>query len=255
LFFSQAAVLAVVVARGGGMGLLGEQERGVDLVAYDRALAASSGAQSLAGLDEAGRGPLAGPVVVAAVMLPLGEFELPVRDSKALGHDARETLAAALLADARLRHALVVKSAARIDQINILRATHEAMREAALALQPSPELVLVDGLRVPDFPLPAHFLVKGDALSASIAAASILAKTHRDRLMLAYDRDYPGYGFAQHKGYGTAQHLAALRRLGPCPIHRRSFAPVAQLSPAPSKQLTLNFSARSKRPAAKEFSG
>ena len=232
------------------MGLAGGQQHSAELFSYERALRVREGVLSIAGVDEAGRGPLAGPVVAAAVILPLEDFALPLRDSKALREDTREELAAALLADRRVRYAVSVKSAARIDEINILRATHEAMREAAQALSPSPELVLVDGLRVPDFPFPAQFVVKGDALSASIAAASIIAKTHRDHLMLDYDREYPDYGFARHKGYGTAEHLAALAARGPCPIHRRSFATVAQILRPPAEQLSLSFAANGSKPVA-----
>ena len=173
-----------------------------------------------------------------------------MRDSKALREGVREELAEALRADARVRYAVSVKSAARIDEINILRATHEAMREAARALQPSPELVLVDGLRVPDFPFPAQFVIKGDALSTRIAAKNIITKTYRDQLMLEYDREYPEYGFARHKGYGTAEHLASLAALVPCPIHRRTFAPVAQILRPPAEQLRLSVSAACPGPSA-----
>lgn len=189
----------------------------------------------LAGVDEAGRGPLAGPVVAAAVILPETGFELAVTDSKALSAAEREELAAALHAAPGVMIAIAVRDAERIDEVNILQATHEAMREAASALPVSPGLVLIDGLPVRPFPFPMRAIVKGDASSASIAAASIIAKTHRDHLMCAYDREYPGYGFAQHKGYGTAQHLRALRELGPCPLHRRSFAPVRNLLPDPTQ--------------------
>ncbi|NLF60329.1 MAG: ribonuclease HII [Lentisphaerae bacterium] len=189
----------------------------------------------LAGVDEAGRGPLAGPVVAAAVILPENGFDLPVTDSKALSATEREELAAALRTAPGVMIAIAVRDAARIDEVNILQATHEAMREAAAALPVPPGLVLIDGLPVRPFPFPIHAIVKGDASSASIAAASIIAKTHRDYLMCAYDRDYPGYGFAQHKGYGTAQHLQALRELGPCPLHRRSFAPVRDVLLAPTQ--------------------
>ncbi|MBP1583385.1 MAG: ribonuclease HII [Victivallales bacterium] len=195
----------------------------------------------IAGVDEAGRGPLAGPVVVAAVILPPEkDFAIPVADSKTLTEKRREELAEQLRADERIRWAIAIRSAADIDRLNILRATHEAMREAAMAL--NPDFVLVDGLPVPKFPLPAEFIVKGDSLSASIAAASILAKTHRDHLLLELDAKYPEYGFAVHKGYGTARHLAALAKYGPCPEHRRSFAPVANvLQPQPVQlELTLN---------------
>lgn len=184
----------------------------------------------IAGVDEAGRGPLAGPVVVAAVILPMepGEFTLPVNDSKKLSRRRRDELAQALRSDSRIRYSVVTRSAAEIDRLNILRATHEAMREAAQRLQPSPDLVLIDGLSFAPYPFPAEFLVKGDGRSVSIAAASILAKSARDAIMEQLDQRYPGYGFAENMGYGTAAHLEALNRLGPCPEHRRSFGPVAQ---------------------------
>jgi len=187
-------------------------------------------ARRLAGIDEAGRGPLAGPVVVAAVVLPLPPqvFSLPVNDSKKLTPKAREELADALKHDPRIEFAIATRSAAAIDRLNILRATQEAMREAAMKLSAPPDFVLIDGLAFQPFPFPAQFIVHGDGRSASIAAASILAKTTRDAWMLELDRQYPGYGFAENKGYGTAQHLEALRRLGPCPEHRHSFGPVAQ---------------------------
>lgn len=194
---------------------------------------------AVAGVDEVGRGPLAGPVVVAAVILPSeSEFSLPVNDSKKLTARKRDELAEALKADERVHWALAWRSAARIDEVNILRATHEAMREAACSLVPRPDFVLIDGLPVPDYPFPAEFIVKGDSHSASIAAASILAKTYRDHLMDELDKVYPQYGFADHKGYGTAAHLAALAKYGPCPEHRRSFAPVRNcLCPPPEQQL------------------
>ncbi len=189
------------------------------------------GVRPIAGVDEVGRGPLAGPVVVAAVILPLPpeEFSLPVNDSKKLTERRRTQLAEALKADSRVRYAIVQRSPEQIDKMNILRATQDAMREAVTRLgEPAPVAALVDGLAFQPFPIPATFLVKGDARSASIAAASILAKTFRDALMEEMEDKYPGYGFAKNKGYGTAEHLEALNRLGPCPIHRRSFAPVAQ---------------------------
>jgi len=188
----------------------------------------AAGRHWVAGVDEAGRGPLAGPVVVAAVILPPDSPVPPVADSKALSARARSELCAALLALAGLRHALVEVDAAEIDRRNILRATHEGMRRALAALLPELDFALVDGLSVPGLPVPAEFLVKGDARCAAIAAASILAKVRRDEIMRAADAAYPGYGFARHKGYGTAAHLKALRDLGPCPLHRRSFAPVRQ---------------------------
>ena len=196
----------------------------------------------VAGVDEAGRGPLAGPVVAAAVILPPEDkFNLEVADSKTLTAQKRQILAETMRSRPDIRFAIVERSAARIDQINILQATHEAMRECILRLQPLPTLALVDGLKVRDFPVPACFLVKGDASSASIAAASIMAKTWRDQLMLELDRKYPLYGFCRNKGYGTKEHLQALQKHGPCPEHRRSFAPVAQCLQKKAEQLCLPF--------------
>ncbi|MBR5025000.1 MAG: ribonuclease HII [Victivallales bacterium] len=195
----------------------------------------------IAGVDEAGRGPLAGPVVAAAVILPPEEeFDLPVNDSKALDEAFREELGERLRSDPRVVWAVAERSAGAIDRINILRATHEAMREAVMSLKVHPDMAFVDGLKVRDFPVEARFIVKGDAQSASVAAASIIAKTHRDHLMMELDKVYPGYGFAQHKGYGTAQHLEALRKLGPCPEHRRTFGPVARIISPPPEQLEFD---------------
>ena len=191
------------------------------------------GVARLAGVDEAGCGPLAGPVVAAAVMLPAAWMEegLPrelkgLNDSKQLTGNQRETFFAVLTARADVRHAVAIVESAIIDRLNIRRATHRAMNEALAKLDPSPDHVLVDGHRVKELRFPHTALVKGDARSYSIAAASVLAKVTRDRLMLEYDCQWPAYGFARHKGYGTAAHLAALAQHGPCPIHRRSFAPL-----------------------------
>jgi len=187
----------------------------------------------IAGVDEAGRGPLAGPVVAAAVVLPqrwleagLDERLHDLNDSKQLTEAQRENFFSVLTTHPEIHHAIAVVNEAIIDRINILQATHRAMNEALAQLQPPPEHVLVDGRPVKTMRFPQTALVKGDARSYSIAAASVLAKVTRDRLMLEFDRQYPGYGFAEHKGYGTPQHLAAIARLGPCPIHRRSFAPL-----------------------------
>ena len=191
------------------------------------------GTQVIAGVDEAGRGPLAGPVVAAAVVLPQawrdGGFDERLRDlndSKQLSAAQREAFYAILTAHSDIRFGIATVDAAVIDRINILQATHRAMNEALARLQPPPEHVLVDGRPVKSLRYPQTALVKGDARSYSIAAASVLAKVTRDRLMLEFDRQFPGYGFAEHKGYGTPQHLAAIAKLGPCPIHRRSFAPL-----------------------------
>jgi ribonuclease HII len=183
----------------------------------------------VAGIDEAGRGPLAGPVVVAAVILP-PDFSLPkLTDSKKLSEKTRESLFDQLTSRQDISYSIVEISSEEIDQLNILRATHEGMRRAVAKLHPEPDHALIDGLPVHPFPKPQTALVGGDGLSLSIAAASVLAKVWRDRRMQAWDALYPDYGFARHKGYGTALHLERLRLHGPCPIHRRSFAPVAQL--------------------------
>lgn len=212
-----------------------------DLFKFEREAKAVRPELVIAGVDEAGRGPLAGPVVAAAVILPPEEeFDLPVNDSKALDEAFREELGERLRSDPRVVWAVAERSAGAIDRINILRATHEAMREAVMSLKVHPDMAFVDGLRVRDFPVEARFIVKGDAQSASVAAASIIAKTHRDHLMLELDKVYPGYGFAQHKGYGTAQHLEALRKLGPCPEHRKTFGPVARIISPPPEQLEFD---------------
>ena len=189
---------------------------------------AAMGHRFVAGIDEAGRGPLAGPVVCAAVILPL-DIDLPgLDDSKKLTVRRREKLFAHLTAHPLIKWSVVFVEATEIDRLNILRATHAGMRRAIEKLTPKPDHALIDGLPVPDFPLPHTALVGGDGLSQSIAAASVIAKVERDRQMVEYDARYPEYGFAQQKGYPTASHFEKLRLHGPCPIHRKSFAPVAQ---------------------------
>lgn len=182
----------------------------------------------VAGIDEAGRGPLAGPVVCAAAILPLELEPIGLDDSKKLSPRRRESLYLEITQNPAIRWAVVHISSEEIDRLNILRATHAGMRRAWEKLDPRPPHVLIDGLPVPDFPCPQTALVGGDGISLSIAAASVIAKVERDRAMLEYDRLYPEYDFAKHKGYPTAAHFAKLRKHGPCPIHRRSFAPVAQ---------------------------
>ncbi len=192
----------------------------------------------IAGVDEAGRGPLAGPVTAAAVVLPRGVKLPDVFDSKQLSDAARRELKEEILSLDGVDSAVVCVDAQAIDRINILQATHQAMREAVSKLKQL-DCVLVDGLAVRGFPVEARNLVKGDSLSASIAAASILAKVTRDDIMIEADKLYPEYGFAVHKGYGTAAHLRALKEYGPCPIHRRSFRPVRELIDPPPEQLEL----------------
>lgn len=188
------------------------------------------GLQRIAGVDEAGRGPLAGPVAAAAVILPRG-FTCPgLDDSKKISATRREALYAALTGNPQVIWAVATADCAEIDRLNILRATHLAMRRAVAAILPPPDHCLIDGLPVRGFPLPHDAIVKGDGLSLSIAAASIIAKVTRDRLMKEIDREFPEFGFARHQGYGTKEHLEALRIHGPCRHHRRSFQPVAQLA-------------------------
>jgi ribonuclease HII len=183
----------------------------------------------IAGVDEAGRGPLAGPVVVAAVILDPARPIDGLADSKVLAASARERLSDRIITCA-LAHAVVVVATAEIDRLNILQATLAGMARAVRGLDPAAVHVLVDGNRLPkDLPCPATAIIDGDALEPAISAASILAKVARDRLMVALDSRFPGYGFGVHKGYPTPEHLAALARLGPCPEHRRSFAPVRRL--------------------------
>ncbi|MES2659212.1 MAG: ribonuclease HII [Verrucomicrobiota bacterium] len=182
----------------------------------------------IAGIDEAGRGPLAGPVSAAAVILPEGFTCDGLDDSKKISARKRESLYQTLTADPRILWAVATADREEIDRLNILRATHLAMRRAVEALSEIPSHCLIDGLPVRNFPFPHDGIVKGDGLSLSIAAASIIAKVTRDRIMLAIDREFPQFGFAKHQGYGTKAHLEALRTHGPCCHHRRSFQPVAQ---------------------------
>jgi ribonuclease HII len=184
-------------------------------------------ARLVAGVDEAGRGPLAGPVVAAAVILNPDAPIDGLADSKVLSAVRREVLAAAIRGRA-LAWCVALADVAEIDGLNILGATMLAMRRAVEGLAPSPDEALIDGNRCPPLACRARAIVKGDRDVASISAASILAKTARDAMLIELDARYPAYGFARHKGYPTPDHLAALARFGPCPAHRRSFAPVAQ---------------------------
>ena len=182
-----------------------------------------SGTYSLiCGIDEAGRGPLAGPVVAGAVILPDDCEILYLNDSKKLSPAKRELLYDEIMEKAEAV-GVGMASPARIDEINILQATYEAMREAIGNLGAAPQLLLNDAVTIPDVSIPQVPIIKGDAKSVSIAAASIIAKVTRDRLMVQYDEILPGYGFAQHKGYGAKEHIEAIRRLGPTPIHRQTF--------------------------------
>jgi ribonuclease HII len=197
-----------------------------------------AGLTRVAGVDEAGRGPLAGPVVAAAAILPSrwAEMGLPaelagLNDSKQLTEAQREKYFAFLTRCAEIEFAIAQVEAGVIDEINILQATHRAMNDALAKLNPLPPHALVDGRPVKTLRVPQTAIVKGDARSFSIAAASVLAKVTRDRQMLEYHVRFPEYGFDEHKGYGTAKHLAAIAKHGACAIHRRSFAPLKQEEP------------------------
>jgi len=192
--------------------------------------ARKSGHQLVAGVDEAGRGPLAGPVVVAAAILPEGFTLDGVDDSKKVTEARREALFDQLVADSAIAYHVEVVPPSEIDQVNILEATRNGMRRSVLGLKARPDFVLIDGTPVPDFPIDAEAVVKGDGKSLSIAVASILAKVTRDRIMRKLALDHPEYGFDRHKGYPTKHHLEMLREHGPVEAHRRSFAPVAQLT-------------------------
>ena len=196
-----------------------ELERLEAMCVYEKEYAAWG---AICGIDEAGRGPLAGPVVAGAVILPRDSKILHLNDSKQLTAKKRDELY-----DVIMREAVAVgigyASPARIDEINILQATYEAMREAISKLSVKPDVLLNDAVKIPQVDIRQVPIIKGDAKSVSIAAASIIAKVTRDRLMEEYDKVLPGYGFASNKGYGSAEHIAALKEIGPSPIHRQSF--------------------------------
>ncbi|MCR4892959.1 MAG: ribonuclease HII [Lachnospiraceae bacterium] len=196
-----------------------ERERMWQMFSYERQYDSYS---YICGVDEVGRGPLAGPVVAAAVILPKDCNLLYLNDSKKLTAQKRESLDIEIRENA-ISFGIGRVEPDRIDSINILNATYEAMRDAIQNLDPKPDILLNDAVTIPGISAPQVAIIKGDGKSASIAAASIIAKVFRDRLMVEYDKKYPGYGFASNKGYGSAGHIAALKELGPCPIHRKSF--------------------------------
>lgn len=204
-----------------------ERERLDAMYVYERA-AIAAGHAIVAGVDEAGRGPLAGPVAVAAVILPQECYLAHLNDSKKLSHAVREELFAQIIEQAISYH-VALMDADMIDRMNILQATRTGMYEAIAALTPAPDEVLIDAVELPKLSMPSQSIIKGDAKSASIAAASILAKVTRDHLMESYDIQYPNYGFAKHKGYGTQEHIDAIRKYGICSIHRKSFDPIRSM--------------------------
>lgn len=201
------------------MRLMKEMERTEAMSVYERRF---SGCGYIAGIDEVGRGPFAGPVVACAVILPPDHPILYLNDSKKLSEKKRNELYDVILGEA-VSVGLGEESPEVIDEINILEATKRAMKKAVEALEPAPSQLLIDAVSLPDCRIPQLGIVHGDAVSVSIAAASIVAKVTRDRMMVQYDQQWPVYGFARNKGYGTAEHIAALKEFGPCPIHRRSF--------------------------------
>lgn len=197
------------------------------------------GTTLVAGVDEAGCGPLAGPVVAAAVVFPFTWLEAGLHsklrglnDSKQLTEEQREKYFDIIISHTEIRHAISIVDVEMIDRINIRQAAWRGMNLALDQLEPRPQHVLVDGLKIKWLPYPQTALVGGDGRSYSIAAASVLAKVTRDRLMREFDKQYPGYGFAEHKGYATPQHYAAITERGPCPIHRKSFAPFRPVATA-----------------------
>lgn len=187
------------------------------------------GYRIIAGVDEAGRGPLAGPVVAAAVIFQTSKIPSGIQDSKKLKPSERQRLFEILMKDESVLKGIGVCDEKLVDEINIRQASFQAMKIALQNLACTPEFVLVDGFEIPELSWPQKGIPKGDSLSYSIGAASILAKVTRDHLMIQFDERYPGYGFKQHKGYGTKLHLERLRQKGPCPGHRMSFEPVYQL--------------------------
>lgn len=204
-----------------------ERARLSTMYVYERA-AIAAGHTFVAGVDEAGRGPLAGPVAVAAVILPQERYLAHLNDSKKLSHTVREELFTQITEQAISYHISLI-DVETIDRINILQATRMGMYEAIASLSPVPQEVLIDAVELPNLSIPSQSIIKGDAKSASIAAASILAKVTRDRLMEAYDERYPNYGFAKHKGYGTREHIEAIQRYGICSLHRKSFEPIRSM--------------------------
>ena len=190
-----------------------------------------SGYTHVAGIDEAGRGPLAGPVIAAAVILPKDFPDIGLNDSKRLSAKRRETIYNKITdSNSNVIWGFAVVDQDIIDEINILNATYEAMRLAALSLSLKPDYVIIDGKPIKNCPFRNHSIVKGDSKSLSISAASVIAKVERDRIMLKYSNEFPLYAFDRHKGYGTKVHMDALKEHGPCRIHRKSFAPVIKYS-------------------------
>lgn len=208
----------------------------INMYQYEEELI-DDGINLIAGVDEAGRGPIAGPVVIASCILPVN-YRIPgLNDSKQLSKKKREELYKEIVKHA-VSYKIIFVSAKEVDESNIYSVTQEAMKEALLSLEVKPEYALIDFMPIKDIDIPTKSITHGDALSASIAAASILAKVSRDEYMAKMDIKYPNYGFKKHKGYGTKLHLEALEKFGPTPIHRKTYSPVSKFF---SRQLSLNF--------------
>jgi ribonuclease HII len=193
----------------------------------------------IAGVDEAGRGPLAGPVVAAACILPQNVLFSHLNDSKQLTPELRDTLFAQIISHPGVHYGIGIIDVETIDRFNILQATFLAMRQAIASLPHPPDYLLIDGNQLPSLAVPAEAIVEGDGRSVSIAAASVLAKVTRDRLLVELDAQWPQYGFKQHKGYATAQHIQAIHKHGPCPIHRKSFDPIKSMLNPPPTQISF----------------
>jgi len=188
----------------------------------------SLGYELIGGVDEVGRGPLAGPIVAAVVILPRDAKIQGINDSKKLSHNMREKLCK-IICNTVIDWGIGIVDEQIVDEINILQSTYMAMKRAIKSLKLKPHLLLVDGFKIPQIDIPQKSIIKGDQLSISIQAASILAKVIRDRIMIEYDKEFPQYGFAKHKGYGTALHIESIKKYGICKIHRKSFEPIKSM--------------------------
>lgn len=206
-----------------------EEKNRLEKLMHFETAARKKGFRAIAGIDEAGRGPLAGPVVAAACIIPAGFYIENVNDSKQLTPEVRRRIFKHLITSPEICYGVGIVDAEEIDRINILQATIQAMLIAVSQLSRKPDLLLVDGLHLEHPSVPCQKIIKGDTLSQSIAAASVIAKETRDEMMHGFDALWPVYGFKSHKGYGTRQHILALSQHGPCPLHRRTFEPVKSL--------------------------
>ncbi len=213
--------------------LSAEERQRLESMMFFEAKARKRGFKRIAGIDEAGRGPLAGPVVAAACVLPDGALIEGVNDSKKLLPSERYKIFQKILSISEIDYGIGIIDALIVDEINILQATFQAMLAAVYCLSKKPDYLLIDGNKKPVIDIPGEAIVSGDSLSQSIAIASIIAKETRDQLMNVFHEEWPEYGFNKHKGYGTKSHLLAIKKYGPCPIHRKSFEPIKSLECSP----------------------